>query len=137
MDKEKFKNDFILPRLKKDEELIGFFQATYVPSLWWIFLIGPFAVFGTKIYCVAVTNQGLHLYKLNFFSNSKIDVYNFIPYSEISEIKLGNGFLQAPLKLVLVNGKKLVLKAQLKGIDKLAKLEDKTKEFLLSKSPIN
>lgn len=132
MDKEKIKNEFILPRLKQGEELIGFFQASYTPSRGWLFLIGPLIFIGMRIYYVAVTNQGLHLHKLSFFG--KPENYNFFSYAEISKIKLGKGFLQAPLQLVFSNGRKLVLKAQLKGEEKVAKLDDQTREFLLSKS---
>jgi hypothetical protein len=132
MDKEQFKNDFILPNLKQGEELIGFFQATYTPSLWWVILIGPLIYMGMRNYYVAVTNLGIHLYKLNFFG--KLDTYNFFYYTEISEIKISKGFLQATLKLVFSNGRKLALKAQLKGPESAAKLDDQTVEFLLSKS---
>jgi hypothetical protein len=132
MNKEQIKNDYILPRLKQGEELIGFFQASYTPSMGWFFLIGHLMFFGMRIYYVAVTNQGLHLHKLSFFG--KPENYNFFSYAEISKIKLGKGFLQAPLQLVFSNGRKLALKAQLKGVDKVAKLDDRTREFLLSKS---
>lgn len=128
MDKEKIKNDLILPHLNQDEELIGFFQATYLPSFWWFLLIGPFIALGMRIYYVAVTNRGLHLYKLNFFG--KQDTYNFFSYNEITKINLGDGLIQAPLQLSFSNGKKLTIKAQLKGMDKIAKLDDKTRKFL-------
>lgn len=109
MDKEKIKNDLILPHLNQGEELIGFFQATYLPSLWWYLLIGPFFALDMRIYYVAVTNRGLHLYKLNFFG--KQDTYNFFPYSEFTKIKLCDGLIQAPLQLSFTNGKKLTIKA--------------------------
>lgn len=132
MDKERIKSDLILPHLNPEEELIGFFQATYMSPFCWIFLGSPLMCFGTRHYYVAVTNKGLHLHKLNLWG--KPDTYNFFPYIEISKIKLDKGFLQAPLKLIFANGRKLTLNAQLKGIGKVAKLDDKTKEFLLSKS---
>lgn len=132
MDKEKIKNDFILPHLKQGEELVGFFQATYMPPMWWIFLIGPLMFFGTRVYYIAVTNQGLHLHKLSFFG--KPETYNFFPYAEIPKMKLGKGFLQSPLQLTFTNGRKLTIKAQLKGLEKVAKLDDNTRDFLLSKS---
>lgn len=132
MNKEQIKNDFILPRLKQGEELVGFFQASYTPSIGWFFLIGPLTFLSMRIYYVAVTNQGLHLHKLGFLG--KAETYDFFSYAEISKIKLGKGFLQAPLQLVFSNGRKLALKAQLKGVDKIAKLDDRTRKFLLSKS---
>ncbi len=132
MDKEKIKNDFILPNLKQGEELVGFFQASYMPSLGWFFLIGPLVALGVRVYYVAVTNQGLHLHKLSLFG--KPETYNFFSYAEISKMTLGKGFLQAPLQMVFTNGRKLTLKAQLKGVEKVAKLDDKTREFLISRS---
>jgi len=133
MTKEQIKSDIILPRLNNQgEELIGFFQASYTPPFWWVFLIGPLMFFGTRVYYVGVTNQGMHLHKLSLWG--KPETYNFCPYAEISKMKLGKGFLQAPLQLVFSNGRKLTIKAQLKGGDEIAKLDDKTKEFLLSKS---
>jgi hypothetical protein len=132
MDKEKINNEFILPRLKQDEELVGFFQASYTPSLGWFFLIGPLMFFGMKTYYVAVTNRGIHLHKLSLLG--KLETYNFFSYAEISKMKLGKGFLQAPLQMVFTNGRKLMIKVQMKGVKKVAKLDDKTREFLLSKS---
>jgi len=132
MNKEQIKNDLILPRLKQDEELIGFFQATYTPSLVLLLLSGLLWGMGMRTYLVAVTNQGIHLHRLSLFG--KPETYNFFSYAEISEIKLGKGFLQAPLQIVFSNGRKLTLKAQLKGIGKVAELDDKTREFLLSRA---
>lgn len=131
MDKEKVKSDLILPHLKPGEELIGFFQATYT-SPFLLLLSGPLMFLAMRLYYVAVTNHGLHLHKLNLWW--KPDTYNFFPYTEISNIKLGKGFMRAPLKLIFANGRKLTIAAQLKGVDKVAKLDDKTKEYLLSKS---
>jgi hypothetical protein len=49
---------------------------------------------------------------------------------------LSKGLLQAPLKFTFSNGRKLKLKAQLKGMEKVAKLDDRTKEYLFSKSVV-
>lgn len=127
MDKEQIKNDFILPHLKQGEELVGFFQASYTPSFIWSLFI-----FFNRMCYVAVTNQGLHLHKLSVFG--KPENYNFFSYAEISKMNLVKGFMQAPLQLVFSNGSKLALNAQLKGVEKVPKLDDRTREFLLSKS---
>ncbi len=132
MNKEKIINEVILPNIKQGEELIGYFQALYLPSFWWLLLIGPLWSLGFRIYVVAATNQGLHLHKLNLLG--KPDTYNYFPFAEISHLQLGNGILQAPLQLKFVNGRKLRLRAQLKGTEKVMKLDDKTREFLLSRS---
>lgn len=132
MRKEQALKELIIPKLKPDEELIGFFQAQYTPSFWWALLIGPLLFAGVKFYFVAVSNTGLHLHKLTSFG--KADTHNYFPWNEITKLKLSKGFLQAPLNLVFSNGRKLKLQAQLKGVKKLAKLDDKTKNYLLAKS---
>jgi len=131
MFKDQAKNELILPNLKQGEELIGFFTAIYSPAFIWFFLFGPLYYFGNRSYWVAVTDVGLHLHKLTFWG--KPDTYEFTSYAEISSLKLGKGLLQAPLKLKFSNGKKLALKAILKGLERAGKLDDQTKEFLLSK----
>ncbi len=131
MNKERAKNELINPKLKQGEELVGFFQAQYIPSNWWIFLIGPLILFGMRVYYVAVTDQGMHFHKLTLFG--KPDIYNYFPWNEIENLKLEKGFLTAPLKLKFSNGRELKLKVQLKGLENIAKLEEETKEFLISK----
>jgi hypothetical protein len=130
--KDKIKNELILPHLKSEEELIGFFQATYTPSMWWYFLIGPLSLFAMRTYLIAVTNKGLQFHKFTMWG--KPDTYDFFSYPEMNTLKLGSGFLQAPLKVTFVNGRALKLKAQLKGARRVATLDEKTKEYLLSKS---
>jgi hypothetical protein len=132
MDKEKIKNELVLPNLKQGEKLVGYFQAQYLPSHWWLLLIGPLWGLCIRFYVIAVTNQGLHLHKFNLLG--KPDIYNFFPSAEITSLYLGGGVMQAPLQLSFANGRKLRLKAQLKGVDKIAKLDDTTREFLLSHS---
>lgn len=128
MDKEKIKSDLIVPNLKPGEELIGYFYAQYFPSRWWALLFGPLWAFGVKTYVVAVTNQGIHLHKLHV--SGKPNASTFLPFAEITGLHLGKGIIQAPLQLKLTNGKKIKLKAQLKGVEGVAKLDDATREFL-------
>lgn len=132
MNKDQVKNEMIVPNLKSDEELVGFCQAQETPSGWWYFLLGPLMSLGMKFYFVAVTNKGMHFHKLTTFG--KPDTHSYFSWDEIEELKLRKGVLQAPLKLTFSNGRKLKLKIQLKGVGNIAKLDDKTKEFLLSKS---
>ena len=134
MKKEKARDELILPKLQSGEELIGFFQAQYTPSWGWYFLIGPLFAFAIRIYFVAVTDKGIHYHKLTFFG--KPDTSNYFTWNEIEKVKLSKGLLQAPLKFTFSNGRKLKLKAQLKGMEKIAKLDDRTKEYLFSKSVV-
>ena len=132
MNKEQVKNELIIPNLKQGEELVGFFQAQYISSFWWVFLVGPLYYLSQRIYFVAVTDKGLHFHKFTFWG--KPDAFNYFSWEEIVKLKLGKGLLQAPFELVFNNGRKLKLRAYLKGNQKSAKLDDRTKEYLLSKS---
>lgn len=132
MNKVSIRNELVLPKLKQDEELIGYFQAQYAPSYWWLILIGPLWALGIRLYVIAVTNQGLHLTKFNLLGRP--DVYNFFPSAEITSLHLGDGVMQAPLQLNFANGRELRLRVQLGGIGRIAKLDDTTREFLISHS---
>ena len=131
MKKEQMRDEQILPNLKSNEELIGFFQAQYMASYWWFLLVGWLVFFTLRYYYVGTTDKGIHLHKLSFWG--KPDNYDFFSWDEIEKLEFKDGFLQAPLKLKFKNGRKLKLKAQLKGVEKIAKLDEKTKVFLLSK----
>lgn len=131
MNKDRALNEVITPQLRNGEQLIGFFQAQYLPSLWWILLIGPLLFLGMRMYYVAVTDQGLYLHKLGMLGG--ISSSDYFTWEEIIGLQLGSGLLQAPFKLKFANGRKLKLKAQLKGVEKVAKLDEQTKSFLLSK----
>ncbi|HHZ69278.1 MAG TPA: hypothetical protein EYO51_04930 [Methylococcaceae bacterium] len=132
MDKEQIKEELITPKMKYGEELIGFFQSYSTPSLWWFLLIGPLVYLGTRTYYVAITNLGIHLNKLTFFG--KPAIHNYFTWDEIENLKLGKGVITIPLKLKFSSGRKLKLNAQLKGLDKIPKLDEKTNKFLVSKT---
>ena len=132
MDKEQIKEELIIPKIGSGEELVGFFQATSMPSFWWFFLIGPLVFLNTRTYYVAITNLGIHLNKLTFFGKPAIHTY--FTWDEIENLKLGKGILSMPLKFKFSNGRKLKLHAQLKGLDKIPKLDEVTSNFLISKA---
>ena len=136
---EQVKSILIDPKLKPEEELIGLFLATYWPSYWWLSLAAVtapiglcFWFFGIRNYYVAVTTQGMHFHKMRY-GLGKRNTYSCFSWNEITKLKLGKGFMTASLKLKFSNGRKLKLKPTLRGYKKVAKLDDKTKEYLLSK----
>lgn len=132
MEKEKAKNELILPKIKQGEELVWFFQAHNVPPFWKLLLFGPFIMLVVRFHFIAITNQGIHFHKLSFWW--KPDTHTYFTWGEIEGINLGKWFLNAPLKIHFSNHTEIKFKAQLKGIEKIAKLDEKTKEFILSKS---
>ena len=133
MYKEKMERELIQPNLKPGEEMIGFFQGLYSPLQWWYLLLGPWSALGNRIYFVGVTAYGLHLHKLSLWG--KPDAYNFFSYSEIAKIKFGKeSFFTIPLELSFSNGRKLKIQLYHKGSDKLAKLDEKTRKYLLAKA---
>jgi len=101
MDKEQIKEELIIPKIGSGEELVGFFQATSMPSFWWFFLIGPLVFLNTRTYYVAITNLGIHLNKLTFFGKPAIHAY--FTWDEIENLKLGKGILSMPLKFKFSN----------------------------------
>jgi hypothetical protein len=131
VNKDRMLSELILPRLQQGEELIGYFQAQYRPSTWWQ-LLTILSAFAMRIYCVGVTNRGIHLQKLNLLG--KPDKYSFYTDADIVSLQLGSGTISAPLQLSFTDGTKIKLYAQLKGAGKVAKLDDRTKDFLTSLS---
>ena len=121
-------SDYIKQNLSSKEDLVGFFQATKFPKLWLQLLLGPLMGFAVKHYFVAVTNTGIHFHKLNMMG--KFSQHDFFPYNEIEKIKIKKGTLTLPLIFFFSNGTELVLKAQKKGLERAAKLEEKTLEYM-------
>ena len=81
-----------------------------------------------KHYFVAATNTGIHFHKLNMMG--KFSQHDFFPYNEIEKIKIKKGTLTLPRIFFFSNGTELVLKAQKKGLERVAKLEEKTLEYM-------
>ena len=120
--------------LKEGDSLIGFFQAMEFPKIWLYFLVGPFASFGLKQYYVAVSTLGIYFYKLSL--SGKFDTHDFFEYKEIESLQFGKGMVQRPLKLYFKNGRKVNMKAQLKGVEKVAKLTEDVQRHMERNIPL-
>ena len=122
--------EHIEANITEGDELIGFFQATYLPRFWWLFvvLVTPIAFLSMRIYIVAVSKKGLCFYKLTFMG--KFRHADFFKYDEIESVKVGGGFLQRPMVFRFMNGRKLRLKGQIKGVDKIAKLTPEVSAYI-------
>lgn len=116
--------------LAEGDELIGFFQATYTPSFWWFPLVGPLIFLGAKIYFVGVSKHGLYFHRLTFMR--KFRDADFFKYDEIESAKVGGGILARPFVFRFTNGKKLKVKGQLKGLEKIAKLTPEVSDHIRS-----
>ncbi len=110
--------------LGKEETLVGYFYAQKPFIIWLFLLVGPFAVLSMKHYFVGVSNKGIHFHRVNFLD--KFAEHDFFEFDEISNVKIGKGYLQRPMKFLFKNGRKLKIKAQLKGVEKVAKLTEDT-----------
>lgn len=114
--------------LAAGNSLVGFFMAMQPFKIWLFFLIGPLAVLSMKYYFVAVTKKGLTFYRLNMLGNfSNSDSFDF---NEIESVKIGKGMLQRPMKFKFNNGRSLYIKAQLKGVEKVAKITDEVQRYI-------
>ena len=122
--------EHIEKNITEGDELIGFFQATYFPRFWWLLvvLVTPIAFLTLRYYFVAVSKQGLCFYKLTFMG--KFRDADFFKYDEIESVKVGGGFLQRPMVFRFINGRKLRVKGQLKGVDKIPKLTPEVSDYI-------
>jgi hypothetical protein len=112
----------IQKNIASDDFLIGFFYAIQ-PFKWWLFfLIGPLAVLSMKSLFVAVTKNGLTFHRLNMLG--KFSGSDSFTYKEIENVKIGKGLLQRPMEFKFINGRKLKIKAQLKGVASVAKITE-------------
>lgn len=128
-DKERIKNQVVLPKLNADEELIGIFQAMSAPSLDWIVLFGPLMYLSMSWYFVAITSKGIHFHKQK--SLFKPAQYDFFRYEEIKKLELSKGMLKSTFKAEFANGRKLKLDGNNKYIGWGENFDDRTREFLL------
>jgi len=128
MKKEEAK-EYILKSIDRDDELVGFFTAQGFFPIWWFLLLGPLGAFFFKFYYIGVTKKGISFYRLSMMGKFK-DEGDFFQFSEIETLKIKSGFLQRPLIFTLKNGTKIKIKAQIKGVEKVAKLTDKVQEYL-------
>ena len=114
--------------LEGDDSLIGFFQAMQLPKIWLYFLIGPLAFLSMKTYFVAVSKRGLYFHRLNLLG--KFKDYDFFEFNEIDSVKIGGGILQRPMTFQFKNKRKIKIKAQLKGVEKVAKLTPEVQQYI-------
>ncbi len=110
--------------LNKEEKLAGYFYAQKPFNIWLFLLIGPLALFSMKYYFIGVSNKGMHFHRLGMLG--KFVEHDFFEFKEISNVKIGKGYLQRPMKFSFKNGRKLKIRAQLKGVEKVAKLTEDT-----------
>ena len=129
MDKAKAQQH-IQQNLASGDSLVGFFY-TIQPYKSWLFLfLGPLAALSMKYYFVAVTQAGITFHRMNMLG--KFAEADRFAYADISSIKIGKGLLQRPMLLAFKNGRKLKIKAQLRGVDKVAKLTDDVQRYIES-----
>lgn len=120
--------EFIVEKLAEGEELQDFFAAETPMNIWLFLLIGPLVIFFMRFYYIGVTDRGIHFHRLNLLG--KFVRSHFRAYDDIEEVHIGTGFIQLPIKLHLKSGQILKLKAQKKGMDRVAKIQMETVEFL-------
>lgn len=133
MNKEKAQ-EYIEKNLEKSENLIGFFFAVRFPKIWLFFLIGPLAALSMKNYFIAVTSRGIYFHSLNMFG--KFSTSDFFEYNEIKNVKIGKGFLQKSMMFQFGNGRSLNIKAQLKGVEKVAKITEEVENYIRNNIPV-
>jgi hypothetical protein len=55
---------------------------------------------------------------------------DFFDYKEIEKIEIKNGVLTTPITFFFANGTKIKIKAQKTGVKRVAKLEEKTLDYI-------
>lgn len=133
MNKEQAK-EYIEENLNEGDSLIGFFQAISPPKIWLFLLIGPLFFLSMRTYFLAVTEKGISFHKLSLLG--KFKEHDFFEFGDIESVKIGKGLLQRPMKFVFKNNRKLKLKAQLKGVEKVAKLLPDVQQHIESNIPL-
>jgi len=133
MNKETAK-EHILKNLIQGDSLIGFFVAQQSFKIWLFFLIGPLAVLSMKSYFVAATQKGIYFHRLNLLG--KFADSDFFEFNEIESIKISRGILQCPMIFKFKNGRSIKIKAQLKGIERVAKFTEETRQHIQNNIPV-
>jgi len=118
----------IIANMQKSDELVGFFQATTPIRIGLYLLIGPLAALSMKQYFVAAGKKGMYFHRLNMWG--KFKDYDFFSFTEITSVQFGKGMIQRPVTFQFNNGRSLKLKAQLKGLEKLAKLKEDVQKHI-------
>ncbi len=125
----------ITENLEAGDQLIGFFFAIKPANFWLIFLLGPFFMLTMRQYYVAVTEQGVSFFKLDILG--KFQLHDFFSYSDIESVKIGRGLLQRPMIFTFKTNRKLKLKAQLKGVEKVATLKPEVQTYIEQNIPLS
>lgn len=133
MNKERAK-EYIEESLNDGDSLIGFFQAISPPNIWLFFLIGPLFVLSMNTYFLAVTEKGIYFYRLSLLG--KFKEHDFFKYSEIESVVIGKGIIQRPMMFTFKNNRKIKVKAQLKGVEKIAKLLPEVQQHIERNIPL-
>lgn len=118
----------IQKNLIQGDVLKGIFYAIQPFKIWLFFIIGPLAVLSMKHHFVGVSEKGLYFQPLNLLG--KFTEYDYFSYDEIESVKIGKGYLQKPVEFQFKNGRSLMLKAQLRGGSKVAKLNEATQQYI-------
>lgn len=129
MKKEQAK-EYIEEKLNQGDHLIGFFQAISPPKIWLFLLIGPLCVLSMRTYFLAVTERGISFHKLSLLG--KFKEHDFFEFSDIESVKIGKGLLQRPMQFTFKNNRKIKVKAQLKGVERVAKLLPEVQQHIES-----
>jgi len=119
MNKEQAK-EHIEKNLNNGDSLIGFFLAVSPPNIWLFLLIGPLFILSMRTYFLAVTDKGISFHRLSLLG--KFKEHDFFDFGDIESVKIGKGLLQRPMKFTFKNNRMIKVKAQLKGVEKVAKL---------------
>ena len=114
--------------LSPGEPLVGFFMAQRRPPIWLYLLIGPLAALSIRMYLVGVTDKRLHFHKLNLMG--KVSAHDTFTFGEIKSVKFGRGLLTVPMAYVFPRGRKLKLHAQKVGLERVAKIDEKTVTYI-------
>jgi hypothetical protein len=125
---------FIKSNLMAGDLLIGIFLAQSEFKKWLVFVLGPFALLTVKYYIVAVTERGINFYRLNRLKSTFIGNY-FITFGEIENVKIGKGVLAKTMSFKFKNGKEMRIRAQVKGIERVAALTDTVEEYIVKNIP--
>ena len=125
----------IVENLTKGDDLVGLFLGTQPPKFWLFFVVGPLAVLSIKQYLVGVSKKGLYFHRLNLLG--KFSNCDFFEFGDVKSIKIGTGILQKPLSFQFNNGRKLKIKALIKGRKNVATLTENTQKHIESNITIS
>ncbi|MBF4437304.1 hypothetical protein ERJ77_23040, partial [Vibrio anguillarum] len=67
----------------------------------------------------------------------KFKEHDFFEFSEIESVKIGKGLLQRPMKFTFQNNRKITVRAQLKGVGKVAKLLPEVQQYIESRMTLS